>query len=174
MYSPSRSPLLFNIKFMLNAKRVYYLWKKKEFVCFFTFNSYCKSKRACLVSKLVRLNRLGELKLELEVGQDSVLTWESAVLSCTTPGAFLVAQLVKNLPAMLGTWVRSLGWEDPWRRERLPTSVLQPGEFCDPWQSLSQRVGCDFHFWHFGNAQYFLVVIFIATGNHGASEVVQW
>jgi len=26
--------------------------------------------------------------------------------------AFLVAQLVKNLPAMLETWVRSLGWED--------------------------------------------------------------
>ena len=27
--------------------------------------------------------------------------------------AFLVAQLVKNLPAMLETWVRSPGWEDP-------------------------------------------------------------
>ena len=27
--------------------------------------------------------------------------------------AFLVAQLVKNLPAMHETWVRSLGWEDP-------------------------------------------------------------
>ena len=26
--------------------------------------------------------------------------------------AFLVAQLVKNLPAMWETWVRSLGWED--------------------------------------------------------------
>ena len=26
---------------------------------------------------------------------------------------FLVAQMVKNLPAMLETWVRSLGWEDP-------------------------------------------------------------
>ena len=25
----------------------------------------------------------------------------------------LVAQLVKNLPAMQDTWVRSLGWEDP-------------------------------------------------------------
>ena len=25
----------------------------------------------------------------------------------------LVAQLVKNLPAMRETWVRSLGWEDP-------------------------------------------------------------
>ena len=27
--------------------------------------------------------------------------------------ASLVAQLVKNLPAMLQTWVQSLGWEDP-------------------------------------------------------------
>ena len=24
-----------------------------------------------------------------------------------------MAQTVKNLPAMRGTWVRSLGWEDP-------------------------------------------------------------
>ena len=27
--------------------------------------------------------------------------------------AFLVAQLVKDLPAMRETWVQSLGWEDP-------------------------------------------------------------
>ena len=27
--------------------------------------------------------------------------------------ASLVAQMVKNLPAMEETWVRSLGWEDP-------------------------------------------------------------
>ena len=27
--------------------------------------------------------------------------------------ASLVAQLVKNLPAIQETWVRSLGWEDP-------------------------------------------------------------
>ena len=27
--------------------------------------------------------------------------------------ASLVSQLVKNLPAMRGTWVQSLGWEDP-------------------------------------------------------------
>ena len=26
---------------------------------------------------------------------------------------FLVAQMVKNMPAMWETWVRSLGWEDP-------------------------------------------------------------
>ena len=28
-------------------------------------------------------------------------------------GASLVAQTVKNLPAMWETWVQSLGWEDP-------------------------------------------------------------
>ena len=27
--------------------------------------------------------------------------------------ASLVAQLVKNLPAMRETWIQSLGWEDP-------------------------------------------------------------
>ena len=27
--------------------------------------------------------------------------------------AFLVAQTIKNLPAMWETWVQSLGWEDP-------------------------------------------------------------
>ena len=28
------------------------------------------------------------------------------------PGASLVAQMVKNSPAMWETWVQSLGWED--------------------------------------------------------------
>ena len=47
-----------------------------------------------------------------------------------------MAQLVKNPPAVWETWVRSLGWEDPWRRERLPTPVFWPGEFhglYSPW-----------------------------------------
>ena len=43
--------------------------------------------------------------------------------------ASLVAQLVKNLPAMREAWVRSLGWEDPLGRKRLPTAVFWPGEF---------------------------------------------
>ena len=33
------------------------------------------------------------------------------------PGASLVAQSVKNLPAMQETWVRSLGWEDSLEKE---------------------------------------------------------
>ena len=32
-------------------------------------------------------------------------------------GASLVAQMVKNLPAMRETWVRSLGGEDPLEKE---------------------------------------------------------
>ena len=37
---------------------------------------------------------------------------------------------VKNLPAMQETQILSLGWEDPWRREWLPTTpVFLPGEF---------------------------------------------
>ena len=30
---------------------------------------------------------------------------------------YLVAQMVKNLPAVWETWVRSLGWEDPLEKE---------------------------------------------------------
>ena len=32
---------------------------------------------------------------------------------CGIDGASLVAQTIKNLPAMGETWVRSLDWEDP-------------------------------------------------------------
>ena len=32
---------------------------------------------------------------------------------CVHEEASLVAQMVKNPPAMEDTWVRSLGWEDP-------------------------------------------------------------
>ena len=50
--------------------------------------------------------------------------------------ASLVAQLVKDLPAMWQTLVRSLGWEDPLEKRKLPTPVFWPGEFhglYSPW-----------------------------------------
>ena len=63
--------------------------------------------------------------------------------------SFLVAQLVKNLPAVRETWVQSLGWEDPLEKG-IPTAVFWPGEF-RPWVhkgsdmteqlSLSDRCG---------------------------------
>ena len=42
--------------------------------------------------------------------------------------ASVVAQMIKNSPLMQETWAWSLGWEDPWRRECLPTPVFSPGE----------------------------------------------
>ena len=61
--------------------------------------------------------------------------------------ASLVAQMVKNLPAMQETWVRSLGWEDPLEKEMANHSSILAWRI--PWtekpgglQSMgSQRVG---------------------------------
>ena len=66
-----------------------------------------------------------------------LLIW-SNLLSCLSNWCFmiqrlwsrasLVAQTVKNLPAMWETWVQSLGWEDPWKRA------------CNPLQYLAWRI----------------------------------
>ena len=63
--------------------------------------------------------------------------------------ASLVAQLVKNLPAVQETWIQSLGWEDPLEKEMVTHSSIlawkiswteEPGGL----QSVgSQRVGHD-------------------------------
>ena len=61
----------------------------------------------------------------------------------------LVAQMVKNPPAMWETWVQSLCWEDPLEKGMAPTPVFLTGESL--WteesgglQSMgSQRVGYD-------------------------------
>ena len=43
----------------------------------------------------------------------------------------LVAQLVKNLPAVWETWVRSLGWEDPLKKGKATYSSMLA--FRIPW-----------------------------------------
>ena len=74
---------------------------------------------------------------------------EIKILHYCTPSASLVAQSVKNMPAMQETWVRSLGQEDPQEKEmathfsilawKIPWTV-EPGGL----QSMgSQRVGHD-------------------------------
>ena len=72
---------------------------------------------------------------------DQDLPWESACNAADTgsiPGSgrprnrlptpvslgFLVAQLVKNLPAMWETWVRSLAWEDPLEKGKATHSSI--------------------------------------------------
>ena len=55
--------------------------------------------------------------------------WIGYPLQCF--GASLVAQMVKNLPAMQETCVQSLGWEDPLEEGMKSTPVFLPGE--SPW-----------------------------------------
>ena len=57
--------------------------------------------------------------------------------------ASLMAQLVKNPPAMQETWVCPWVEKICWRRERLPTQVFWPGEFHELYsQSMGlQRAG---------------------------------
>ena len=63
--------------------------------------------------------------------------------------ASLIAQLVKDLPAMQGTWVRFLGWEDPLEKEivnPLQYSSLENSMDRGAWRATVcglQRVGHD-------------------------------
>ena len=68
--------------------------------------------------------------------------WLSILQLKAEEGASLLAQLVKNLPAMQETWVRSLGWEDPLEMGTATHSSILAWRI--PWSVLSmgsQRVG---------------------------------
>ena len=72
--------------------------------------------------------------------------------------ASLVAQLVKNPPAMRETWIRSLGWEDPLEKGKATHSSILAWRI--PWtmQSMglqSQTGRNDFHF-HFSWSHLFI------------------
>ena len=76
-------------------------------------------------------------------------TWENLELAHILKGTSLVAQMVKRLPAMRDTQVRSLGREDPLEKEMATHSITPDWKI--PWteepgrlQSMgSQRVGHD-------------------------------
>ena len=51
--------------------------------------------------------------------------------------ASLVAQLVKNPPAMQETWVRSLGWKDPLEKEMATYSSIMAWRILWTVQSMS-------------------------------------
>jgi len=52
--------------------------------------------------------------------------------------ASLVAQMIKNLPTMPETWVRSLGWEDHLEKEMAAHSSVLAWEI--PWTEESGRL----------------------------------
>ena len=58
--------------------------------------------------------------------------------------ASLVAQLVKNPPAMRETWVQSLGWEDPLEKGKATHSSILAWKIPRTVQSMGlQRIGYD-------------------------------
>ena len=58
--------------------------------------------------------------------------------------ASLVAQLVKNPPAMWETWVPSLGWEDPLEKGKATHSSILAWRFLWTVKAMgSRRVGHD-------------------------------
>ena len=50
----------------------------------------------------------------------------------------MMAQMVKDPPAMGDTWVQSLDWEDPLAEGMQPTSVFLPGD--SPWTEEPGRL----------------------------------
>ena len=85
----------------------------------------------------------------------SAVDTSAYLLIITRICASLVAQLVKNSPAMWEAWVQSLGWKDPLEKEgKIPTPVLLPGKFHgqrslvgpSPWgrkeSATSERLHC--------------------------------
>ena len=74
---------------------------------------------------------------------------QNEMLPTLSVEASLVAQMVKNPPAMQETWVQSLGWEDPLEQDMATHSSILAWRM--PWteeagglQSMgSQRVGHD-------------------------------
>ena len=76
------------------------------------FDSSVDKESACNVGDLDLISGLGKSPGKGK-GYPLQYSWAS-----------LVAQLVKNLPAMRETWVRSLGWEDPLEKGKATHSSI--------------------------------------------------
>ena len=71
--------------------------------------------------------------------------------------SFLVAQMLKNPPAMQESWVRSLGWEDPLEKGKAThSSILAwkiPWTVYSPWghkeSDMTERLSLHFTSLHF-------------------------
>ena len=93
----------------------------------------CFLDKTLLAFALLHFVLQGQTYLLLQVSLDFLLLHSNClwlkghlflVLVLEGLGASLVAQLVKNLPAMWETWVRSLGWEDPLEKGKATHSSI--------------------------------------------------
>ena len=63
-------------------------------------------------------------------GEGELWRWDPEIIQILIR-ASLVAQMVKHLPAMRETWVRSLGWKDPLEKEMATHASILAWEI--PW-----------------------------------------
>ena len=93
-------------------------------------------------------------------------------LLLTLGQAFLVAQLVKNLPAMRETWVQSLGWEDSLEKGvAIHSSILT---WRIPWTVLSmelQRVGHNWATFTFRHRTCMCVYVCMCVDTHTHTHI---
>ena len=82
-----------------------------------------QSMHRALVAQLVKNPPAMQETLVRFLSQEDLLE-EGEATHSSILGLPLWPQLVKNPHAMWETWVQSLGWDDPWRREQLPTPVF--------------------------------------------------
>ena len=119
--------------------------------------------------------RRDRLPVQFLGGEDPLEKWIGYPLQY--PWTSLVAQLVKNLPAMRKTWVWSLGWEDPLEKGTATHSSIPAWRI--PWtvQSMgSQRVGNN---WATFTFKYFWQRLlrcrtFLIASHQEACQAVPW
>ena len=89
---------------------------------------------AQLVKNLVAMQQTWVRSLDWEDPLEKRKATHSSILAWRIPwtvwsrwcqkGASLIAQVVKNLPAVQETWARLLGWEDPLEKEMATHSSI--------------------------------------------------
>jgi len=70
-------------------------------------------------------------------GEGELWRWDPEIIQILIR-ASLVAQMVKHLPAMRETWVRSLGWKDPLEKEMATHASILAWEI--PWTEVPGRL----------------------------------
>ena len=88
-----------------------------------------------------------------------------------------MAQLVKNLPAMWETWVRSLGWEDPLEKGKATHSSILAWRIprtIGSQSTGSQRVGQDFQLCSRALPDHFAQLNLTSVRNLGTSRFEFW
>ena len=105
--------------FQHHSSKASVLWHSAFFMVGPTLTSYMTTTKTIALTRWTFVGKVMSLFFNMVVG------W-----------AFLIAQLVKNPPAMQDTWVRSLGWEDALEKGKATHSsilALENSTYYSPW-----------------------------------------